>query len=270
MSKRDSTDLTVDRLRTLIHYNPETGVFTRLVKTANCTKVGERIGVSLSETQAAQIRVNWTPYPAPKLAWFYVHGVWPPGQVAFVNGDARDTRLSNIALRSDVTRAKRSRRVTHEELKSLVSYDPLTGLFHWLVDRSNVKAGKGFKAQNHGYVLIYINKKAYPAHRLAWFYVHGSWPPSDKEIDHINRVRDDNRLANLRLATRAENCQNTTRPVTNKSGVKGVYMCPHTGRWMAYINVDKRMLYLGRYTDLHTAEAVRKKAEDKYHPFAAK
>jgi hypothetical protein len=94
--------------------------------------------------------------------------------------------------------------VSHELVCSLLAYDPETGIF----SRRN---GRGAASQvgylmPKGYRIIRVNYHKFLAHRLAWFYVHGEWPPH--EIDHVNRRRDDNRIANLRPATRLENAQN--------------------------------------------------------------
>lgn len=70
-------------------------------------------------------------------------------------------------------------------------------------------------------------------HRLAWFYVHGRWPTAD--IDHINGNRDDNRLCNLREATRQQNIQNSKRRSDNRSGIKGVCWVESRGYWLASV-----------------------------------
>lgn len=108
-------------------------------------------------------------------------------------------------------------------LRALVDYDGNTGLFEWRTlphtfstcnhKWNEAKAGKkcGIVGEK-GYAHISLLGKKYKAHRLAWLYVYGHFPKN--EIDHINRVRDDNRIANLRDVTRAENMQNTVRGTT--------------------------------------------------------
>lgn len=78
-----------------------------------------------------------------------------------------------------------------------------------------------WKQNSLGYVQIKISGKLYHAHRLAWLYVYGYMP--EKEIDHINRIRDDNRIANLREATSQLNSLNTGIYKNNTSGSKGIY-----------------------------------------------
>lgn len=72
-----------------------------------------------------------------------------------------------------------------------------------------------------GYLIIKIKKKAYKAHRLVYAYFNGKFPAH--EIDHINRIRTDNRIENLRDVTRAENVKNTTKYVNKDTGVIGIY-----------------------------------------------
>ena len=117
---------------------------------------------------------------------------------------------------------------TQEELKSLLNYDDKTGIFTWRKSSGPVKSGSVAGYVNEkGYILIGIKGKSYRAHRLAWLYVTGEHPVN--VIDHINGVRDDNRLSNLRSCTQKENINNPlarkksslTQPI-GKSGVRGV------------------------------------------------
>ena len=97
------------------------------------------------------------------------------------------------------------------------------------------------------------------AHRLAWLYVYGCWPD---EIDHINQIRDDNRIANLRSVDRTTNCQNASRQ-KSESGVTGLVK-RYTGKWEARIQVNKKYIYLGIFSTKSEAIAARKAANVKY------
>lgn len=149
-------------------------------------------------------------------------------------------------------------RITHDRLKSLLTYDPGTGVF--------MRTGKRSGCAHHtGYRYVGIDGKRIIEHRLAWFYVYGVWPTAD--LDHINRNRADNRIANLREADRATNCQNQPIRRSNRSGVTGVYFHKVSGKWAASINVNKRQIHLGVYNTMEEAAAVRKEAELTYYPY---
>jgi hypothetical protein len=137
--------------------------------------------------------------------------------------------------------------MNQERLKELLTYDPETGDFFWNVDKSRVaKEGQkcSDKSTSTGYLRIGIDGKRYLTHRLAWLYVYGKFPLND--LDHINRIRTDNRLCNLREATRAENLQ-------NKSNVKGVYWHKRANKWQAQIKVNKKHFYLGLHENFEDA-----------------
>lgn len=92
--------------------------------------------------------------------------------------------------------------ITQEELKEYLHYDPLTGDFNWTIGKRGLKVNsKAGSMNDQGYVIIRINNIRYRAHRLAWLYVYGHFPIN--EIDHINGVRSDNRIENLRDAIAA-------------------------------------------------------------------
>lgn len=91
-------------------------------------------------------------------------------------------------------------KLTQEVLKSLLYYDPETGIFVWLVTRQRSPAGKEAGGYDEkGYRRICVNGTKVRAHRLAWLYMTGEWP--EDQLDHINGLKDDNRFVNLREAT---------------------------------------------------------------------
>lgn len=149
----------------------------------------------------------------------------------------------------------------------LLSYDPCTGIFTNKVWRSsNAVAGSVAGAmQNKGYLTIWLDGRRYMAHRLAWLYVYGELP--EKQIDHTNREKSDNRIANLRLADNSENQQNVAMTSNNKSGAVGVYWHKKNNRWFSQIIVNRKTIHLGSFTDFNEAVMARKRAEMEYHPF---
>ena len=117
-------------------------------------------------------------------------------------------------------------------LKEILKYEPNTGNFYWKTDRNHSVIIGSIAGSQHpgGYWTIGINGKNYAAHRLAWFYVYGTWP--QKHLDHINGNRADNRIENLREATRSQNMQNEKKArSTNSNGFLGV--TKHGKKWRA-------------------------------------
>ena len=151
----------------------------------------------------------------------------------------------------------------------LLTYDPESGDFRWLVDRGKSKAGKagaiaGSNVGN-GYRRIMIDGKSYLSHRLAWLYVHGAWPA--KEIDHVNGSHSDNRIVNLREATSAENHQNLALSPRNTSGHTGVHWRKKERKWRAMIQIGRVQKSLGLYDSIEDAIAARVKGKAEKHLF---
>ena len=106
-----------------------------------------------------------------------------------------------------------------------------------------------------GYLIIKVKRKQFKAHRLIWFLFRGEFP--DGEIDHINRVRTDNRIENLRVVTRQENVDNTTKKINKNTGVHGVYLDRTNG-----LKKNKAFHFHGRTYRFYTVEeAVAKRKE---------
>jgi hypothetical protein len=144
--------------------------------------------------------------------------------------------------------------LTASRLRELLTYDSETGEFRWIVRRNGTKSGvaAGHKTAR-GYVHLRVESRLYKAHRLAWLYVHGEWPRD--QIDHINGVYDDNRIANLREANSSQNKRNTGPYRNNLSGIKGVSWRPRDSRWQAEIRVNGRRHYLGYFKTSEEASA---------------
>jgi hypothetical protein len=156
--------------------------------------------------------------------------------------------------------------LTIERARAVLRYDPDTGHFWWLVKlglkcKMNAPAGN---AMRNGYRRITIDGAPYQSHRLAIFMTTGEWPPVD--VDHINADRADNRLANLRLASRRQNQGN--RPGHSKLGnLKGTYQ--KGSKWVARIAVNYRHVHLGMFhTQEQAHEAYMKAAREHFGDFA--
>ena len=157
--------------------------------------------------------------------------------------------------------------LTQDRLKELLSYDPDSGDFTRLINRRSFKKGSvagGLVSQ--GYIQIKIDGRKYLAHRLAFLYMTGSFPPN--HTDHINGITDDNHWLNLRSATCGENMKNQKKRRDNKSGFVGVNWDDHTKKWRSQIQVDGKRIQLGLFISKRAAITARKVAEVKnnYHP----
>lgn len=113
--------------------------------------------------------------------------------------------------------------LTQARLKELLDYDAETGAMRWRAPLApRMKAGDTAGCLNsQGYLRVKVEGKNYQGHRLAWLWVHGGWPAA--ELDHRNGIRDDNRMANLREVTHAENLQNERKARPHSStGILGI------------------------------------------------
>jgi hypothetical protein len=151
-------------------------------------------------------------------------------------------------------------KVSQERLKQLLSYSLDTGLFYWLVNKGRARVGDvaGKINPKDGYLYIGIDNKHYPAHRLAFLYVVGVFPP--QEVDHINGLRLDNRYSNLRHATPSQNQHNKGVYSNNTTGFRGVIYIEANDNYSAVIQVkgQKRI----RVTGFKTPEEASKKYQE--------
>lgn len=149
------------------------------------------------------------------------------------------------------------------DANELLRYDSITGLFFWRVDRSaGVRAGDRTGTRHYsGYIHLCIHRHSYLAHRVAWLLSYGQTP--ETQIDHVNGNRSDNRLCNLRSATRFQNGQNTRLSSINTTGFKGVIR--HRGKYRADIRVQRKRIHLGYFETADAAYAAYCDAAYLYH-----
>lgn len=162
--------------------------------------------------------------------------------------------------------------LTADYVRSLLSYDPDTGMLtrrptgdakydgRW----ANKLAGNINPA---GYWVVCINSRQYLAHRIIWLIIHGRWP--SEQIDHINEIKTDNRLINLREATQSLNLANIIRKTTRYLKGTRPVKCSSYESWAAYIVVNKKTIHLGVYpTELEAHRAYYEEAKRVYGEFA--
>lgn len=165
-------------------------------------------------------------------------------------------------------------------LRQLLRYEPDTGKLYWRkrpVEMFNGKDPKRAQAifntryagsealgnvNTVGYKNGNIFSKVYAAHRVIWALYYGAWP--EKDIDHINGDRADNRINNLRCVDRGTNCRNQKMRAANKSGVMGVMFDEERAKWSARIGHNMKTIHLGRFNTFDEAVAARKAAEQKF------
>lgn len=154
--------------------------------------------------------------------------------------------------------------LTQERLKELLSYDAETGEFTWKTKRGRTTNGvSAGTIHSSGYMIIQLDKTKYGAHRLAWLYCYGETPSN--MVDHINRVKLDNRIANLRLASESENQMNSKLSRNNTSGYKGVSYNKKSKLWRVNIANKGRYIYIGQFKTPEEANIKAKQAREKLH-----
>jgi hypothetical protein len=154
--------------------------------------------------------------------------------------------------------------LTYDRLREVLNYDATTGVFTWRTKTSRkvVVGREAGSMKPSGYVSVRIDGPNYYAHRLAWLYVYGEWPAA--EVDHINGVKDDNRISNLRQATRKQNMENRVQPI-GASGYRGVCWLEANQKWRASIVHNRKNIYLGLFNTAEEASVAYKEAASFFH-----
>ena len=156
-------------------------------------------------------------------------------------------------------------------IRLLLNYDAETGLLDWkeapkLLGRRHRTGKQAFNSPTvYGYLQGGVGNGVCHTHRVIWAIVHGYWP---KQIDHINGIRTDNRLENLREVDDAENRKNTAIRSDNKSGYHGIRWRADLHKWRAEIRINGKSKHIGVYTSKDDAIAARRSVEAElgFHP----
>ncbi len=148
-------------------------------------------------------------------------------------------------------------------LQSILLYNPETGAFFWRKKRLGIlKTRRAGSFYSNGYRRICIDYTVYLEHRLAFLYMTGEFP--ENHVDHIDGNRANNKWVNLREATPVINGKNQKMAVNNVSGITGVRWKENDLRWVAYIQSNKKQIFLGCFENLFDAACARKSAQLKY------
>jgi hypothetical protein len=174
----------------------------------------------------------------------------------------------------------KTRVIDQSAVRELLLYDRGTGVFTWrergrewffadgphAIWNKRFAGKRAFSPNFQGYYAGSLLSQQVYAHRLAWLFVHGTWPAG--MIDHVNGDTSDNRIENLRDVPAAQNQRNLSQQRNNISGQTGVYRHSNGQAWCAQIGDKGKTVHLGSFTDFDDAVAARKDAELRfsYHP----
>ena len=152
-----------------------------------------------------------------------------------------------------------------------LSYNPETGLVSWKSGPASYRAGSiAGNLRPDGYIDIRVDGRLIRAHRIAWFLHHGRWPIH--QIDHMNGIRNDNRIENLRECTPRQNSQNSIKRTRSNgasytSSLVGVSWSNRRNRWIAQMRINGPNTYLGSYKSEQEAYQAYLDAKIKHHEF---
>lgn len=163
--------------------------------------------------------------------------------------------------------------ITAEYVRSRIDYDPETGILTWKARPVRSPIDKMWNTrfagtvithkQSSGYVHLGLDGKNYLGQHIAWVISYGVWPTH--LVDHENRIRNDNRLSNLRRATRSQNNSNTKFRADNTSGFRGVYRSPVPKKWCAHIGHQNKKIHLGTFNCITAAALAHDVAAKRLH-----
>lgn len=200
--------ITLERLKELLIYEPETGIFTAKVNRKGSAKIGERVG-TFTPRDGLVDRLDGKIYPMHNLAWLWVHGEWPAKQLLKLDGNNANLSIKNLAMPSTTARGE----LTQDRLKEVLRYDAPTGQLVWRIrPAKNVEAGSaaGRYEKTTGYNYISVDGTDYTAQRLVWLYEYGELPerplrfldgnPNNLHIENLALPEFDARTAEGKIA----------------------------------------------------------------------
>lgn len=175
-----------------------------------------------------------------------------------------------VAMKSEMVVRPSKYKISKAIINACFTYDKITGFLYWKHRGTGHLVGaRAGCVDPNGYIKISFRGKAHKAHRLIWLMHYGYLPDFSKKlvIDHINRIKTDNRLENLREVTISQNIINsalTEKTKNNTSGLTGVYWNKIPSKWAASISIQGKSKYLGLFGSFFDACCARKSAEIKY------
>lgn len=150
--------------------------------------------------------------------------------------------------------------IKHSDLLKYLHYNPNTGHLTWInkIAKNTILNTRAGCLEKTGYRSIKLFGKKYLEHRLIWFYVHGEFPK--QQLDHINQIRDDNRIINLREVSISENARNRSQQ-NSRLKERGIWYCKRRKRYIAEIRLMGKKIYQKSFTDIDEAIKQRQAKE---------
>lgn len=135
-------------------------------------------------------------------------------------------------------------------------------LYYRIKPSKNVSKDKKAGTKTRGYIKVQINGKQYHEHRIIYFLYYGNWPQA---IDHVNQIKHDNRIENLRACTITQNTWNSKKSIKNTSGIKGVCWDKTTNKWKVQIWKNGIKYHIGVYSKIEDAKTAIEEVRLKMH-----
>jgi len=245
--------ITIEQLREVLVYDPETGKFSWAKPEPKTRKRGgqrrETPGAIYTTNGYSRIFIYTSPgrkYCAHQLAWLYMTGTWPQSEVRHINEDCLDNRWCNLILASELD----DEPLTQERLREILHYDPDTGQFRWVKKGKSRRETVGciYERRNGDDVRmkIGIGYNRYPSQQVAWLWMTGELRT---DIDHKDGNPLNNKWSNLRIATGQQQKQNHKKYKNNKSGYTGVWWSDRREKYQ--VKVSNKTI--GYFEDIEVA-----------------
>jgi hypothetical protein len=250
--------VTKEQIERHLVYVPERGAFIRRYNYWGHL-AGENVESSVTK-HGVFILIDNSLFSRKHLVWVMERHAYPEDTIIRIDGNVYNDRIDNL-----LRLPGKDEELTLDVAQKLFTYDPVSGRLTRKINYGNTKPGS-LGAVNSGYYRFKVGQNIYKAHRLAWFLTYGGWP---ENIDHINGVRSDNRLENLRAATAGENSKNVAKRTGTKTGEAGITINENpVNKYSVRVGNNHDRVHVGVYSNLEEAIQARDAALKQYgyHP----